>query len=231
MKINSKILSIPPYISTSWDQVSSLHTEQEEGYPLLVVTLETGARIEIPRLNLPLIELAFNMHTQYLNEEKATPAANSEQVLNISLPSIRLSSAHLENVATYLQHNDEEKESPDLPAEILNKVASLSKTVGINDPDILPKAEPHCNCPHCQIARAIQAGIQTEEENPETAEEEVRDEDLKFRTWDILQTADKLYRVSNPLDHQEHYSVYLGQPVGCTCGSKNCEHIQAVLKS
>ncbi|MGH2612567.1 MAG: hypothetical protein ACRDFB_05905, partial [Rhabdochlamydiaceae bacterium] len=62
-------------------------------------------------------------------------------------------------------------------------------------------------------------------------EEEVSDEDLKFRTWDIKQENDKLYSVTNPLDKKEHYNVFLGKPLGCTCGNKNCEHIQAVLKS
>jgi hypothetical protein len=35
----------------------------------------------------------------------------------------------------------------------------------------------------------------------------------------------------NPLDHKEHYNVFLGDPIGCSCGNNNCEHIQAVLKS
>ena len=64
-----------------------------------------------------------------------------------------------------------------------------------------------------------------------TVEEEITEDDLKFRNWDIRQTADKLYAVTNPLDENEHYSVFLGTPLGCTCGEKNCEHIRAVLNS
>ena len=37
--------------------------------------------------------------------------------------------------------------------------------------------------------------------------------------------------VTNPLDANEHYNVFLGDPIGCTCGQKNCEHIRAVLNS
>jgi hypothetical protein len=61
--------------------------------------------------------------------------------------------------------------------------------------------------------------------------EEVSDEDLKFRDWEIKQTAEQLYTVTNPLDANEHYNVFLGSPLGCTCGDKNCEHIRAVLTS
>jgi hypothetical protein len=61
--------------------------------------------------------------------------------------------------------------------------------------------------------------------------EEISDDDLKFRDWEIAQTEANLYSVTNPLDPSEHYSVFLGEPLGCTCGSKNCEHIKAVLKS
>ena len=62
-------------------------------------------------------------------------------------------------------------------------------------------------------------------------EEIVSDEELRFKTWEISQTNDKLYLVSNPIDANEHYSVYLGEPVGCTCGEKHCDHIRAVLSS
>jgi hypothetical protein len=65
----------------------------------------------------------------------------------------------------------------------------------------------------------------------EAKEELVSDDELKFRTWDISQSNEKLYIVSNPLDDHEHYSVYLGEPIGCTCGQKLCEHVRAVLNN
>ena len=42
---------------------------------------------------------------------------------------------------------------------------------------------------------------------------------------------DKLFTVINKLDQQEKYNVFLGEPVGCTCGKQGCEHMLAVLKS
>ena len=35
----------------------------------------------------------------------------------------------------------------------------------------------------------------------------------------------------DPLDPNEHYNVFLGTPLGCTCGEKDCEHIRAVLST
>ena len=78
----------------------------------------------------------------------------------------------------------------------------------------IPKAEPHCNCTYCQIARAIQAGSLELGEHDEV--EEVSEEDLKFRDWDIEQKSEEIYEVTNPIDQNEHYQVFLGNPVGCT---------------
>lgn len=132
------------------------------------------------------------------------------------------------NMGNLLQHNSEASDSPDMPKEVLDKIASISKTIGFENSDNLPKAEPHCNCMHCQIMRALH---EEKENDLVQMEEEISDHDLKFRDWDINQTGDKLYIVSNPLNSSEHYNVFLGNPVGCTCGERNCEHIRAVLNS
>ena len=67
--------------------------------------------------------------------------------------------------------------------------------------------------------------------NEREVEEDVRDDELQFEQWSISSAGDKLYNVVNRLDEQEKYRVYLGHPVGCTCGREGCEHILAVLKS
>jgi len=81
--------------------------------------------------------------------------------------------------------------------------------------------------------RAIQQGDEHPEQKKkqESLEEEVSAEDLKFRDWDIVQSGDDVYIVTNPLNAEEQYNVYLGNPVGCTCGQPNCEHIRSVLNS
>ncbi len=64
MKINDKILSIPPYISTSWSYVKSL---QMKG-PFLVITLMGGEAINIPNLKGDIIEQIFIAHANFLEK-------------------------------------------------------------------------------------------------------------------------------------------------------------------
>ena len=106
----------------------------------------------------------------------------------------------------------------------------MGKVLGIDTNTFnIPEGNPNCNCPYCQISRAIH-GIEHVNDSPVTDNEVTKDE-LTFREWNIDQKNDKLYSVTNPFNENEKYSVYLGDPIGCTCGKNNCEHILAVLKS
>lgn len=244
MKITPNILSIPPYISTSWKNIVSLHVDiQQSSSPSLVINLSNGAHISIPHLDPNSIEMIFAAHAKYLEMDEAPPkqsipSTSGQIAKDLGLPSVGFpidSSLNPDNMGAALQHNPDQADAPDLPSSMIEKITMLSKTVGITDPNMIPQPEPHCNCTHCQIARALQAGIEegSREEGTDSQEEEeiVSEEDLKFRTWDIHQTGDKLFIVQNPLDSKEHYSVYLGEPIGCTCGEKHCEHVRAVLSS
>jgi hypothetical protein len=242
MKINPKILSIPPFISTSWKNIASLHVENQYPHFILVVTLLNGTRIEIPHLEATMIESIFAAHTHFLEqEEKTSPSKFSlkgplnfqggihEQVISMEIP-LKSGLANMEQFGNFLQHNPDQADNPDLPLDVLEKITQLSQTLGIDDPNVVPKPEPHCNCMRCQIARAMHKGLGNAL-GQEAQEEIVSDEDLKFRTWDVAQTGEKLYIVSNPIDDKEHYNVYLGDPIGCTCGQAQCEHIRAVLNT
>lgn len=239
-KINHKILSLPPYVSTSWKNINTLHVKKIDGKSILVVVLHNGSNIEIPNLESAIVNQVFAAHTAFLEQEtqeqqseslkQYQPNQSSDTSFSIGIPFQTGGNAHtLDNFGAMLHHNPEQANSPDLPSEILHKIASISKTLGMDFEQMsIPKAEPHCNCTYCQIARAIQKGNfdQSEEQG-----EEVSDEDLKFRDWEIKQKSDQLYEVTNPLDKNEHYQVFLGHPIGCTCGEKNCEHIRTVLNS
>jgi len=222
MQINDKILSIPPYISTSWKNIVSLQVETKPSGLILIIELISGSRVEIPNLDRTAIDHIFKAHADYLDlgSKKNLPLPQS---LGLSFP---FPVPGMDGFTSVLQHNMEQANSPDLPPELVEKIRELAKTINIDDLSVIPKPEPHCNCPHCQIMRAMIGS-----EVSASVEEVVSDEDLKFRTWDIVQQADKIYIVTNPLDLKEHYSVFLGEPLGCTCGQKNCEHIQAVLHS
>lgn len=238
MKINHKILSLPPYISTSWKNVLSLHLEPHGEGHILVVGLVNGATITVPNLDKTILQSIFSAHEKHLEQENNTknvPASPGQVApmgptviglpINIDMDGID------QQMGSLLQHNAEAANSPDLPPEVLEKISTLAKVIGLENADTIPKAEPHCNCMHCQILRAMNAEEQPPAEPHEQVEEEVLDSDLKFRDWEIKQTAEKLYVVSNPLNSEEHYTVFLGTPLGCTCGEKNCEHIRAVLNS
>jgi len=218
MKINNKILSIPPYISTSWKNINSILVDQSGQ---LIILLHSNAKIIIPNLDKSIINVIFDAHAKYIeNEEKQKQKTDA-----FPIP-FKIGTEGLESLSANMQHNPAQSTAPDLPEELINKITSIVKVMGVEDPETMPKPEPNCNCVHCQIARAIR-GIKKGEED----EEEISEEDLKFRLWDIKQKGEKLYLVTNPLDKKEEYNVFLGEPLGCTCGSKNCEHIRAVLNS
>lgn len=227
IKITDKILSIPPYISTTWAHIAALHMKGST----LAVTLIDGDTLHIPNLDNETVHLIFQHHIIYLEKEQ-TPAINTDlsklkEVLEQGEPSIRLAfGSSIDGLGSMMQHNPNQANAPDLPAEILQKIGTIAKILSSTEELLLPKAEVGCNCFHCQIARALSPVSSSVSE-----EIEVSEEDLKFQQWVITQTGEKLYSVINRLDEHEKYNVYLGQPIGCTCGKQGCEHILAVLKS
>lgn len=233
MKINDKILSIPPYISTSWSYIKSL---QMKG-PFLVITLMGGESINIPNLKGDIIEQIFAAHANYLENRSENPKEQSgsftQTIFNPETTEMpfKLGIGSIDGLGNPLMHNPNQKDAPDIPKQILQKIATIAKIISPEDISAMPKAEPHCNCLHCQIARTINNVVDPAHTTHEEQEEVVKDDELAFQQWDVSQTGDNLYNVINRLDTQEKYSVYLGHPVGCTCGKSTCEHIVAVLKS
>jgi hypothetical protein len=227
MKINEKVLSIPPHISTSWLNVKALRVE--EG--ILIVSLYEGAEIKIPGLAQEAILLAFDFHQKAI-ESKVSPKGFSIQSIQAD-PTIRFGMVGMEQLGGAMQHSFEMRDAPPLPQEILSKVEAVAKVIAPEIKTDLPKAEPHCNCPHCQIARAIERGLHGEAPVIKHHEEEevVAIEELQFQQWEIEQTGHQLFSVTNKIDANEKYSVFLGHPVGCTCGKQGCDHILAVLRS
>ncbi len=239
MKINHQILSIPPYISTSWKNVAAISLDTRVEGPVLVIQLQQGHSIEIPHLDGPIMELIFAAYEKHLESPQTTLPTETSQTPSLfgggstsfAFP-FPIDASQIDNFPGLLQHNPEQSDAEDLPEEILDKIASVSKMLGVKDLQTLPQPEPHCNCMHCQIARAIHHALDASS-TPElevVPEEVVSDEELTFRMWDVEQMGEKLYSVKDP-DLKESFHVYLGDPIGCTCGEKNCEHIRAVLNS
>jgi hypothetical protein len=225
MKITPTILSISPYLSTTWDNITSLHSRNEKGSLTLIVHLQNLTTVEVPNLSQTELDAIFDAHAKF-TESKLTPRLpNLPSPFNFSLP--LKTDGPIGSLGSSMEHNPDQADLPPIPTEILKKIAMIAKAFGLEDASFLQKPEPHCNCTYCQICRSLQ----NNEENSSDSTDEVSEEDLTFRNWEIKQTDQKLYVVTNPLDSNEYYNVFLGSPIGCTCGSKNCEHIRAVLNS
>ncbi len=234
MKITTQILSLPPYISTTWGNVASLQVLNNETGPVLIVELVQGGRVAVPGLSLDLIHKIFAIHSNALEISSQVPSAPKGDLksLALNLP-IKMFGDSLEKMESLLQHNPDQADAEELPPEVVEKIGVFIQTLGLSDTTAVPNAEDGCNCTFCQIARAIHGALETEKQEATliSSEDPVSEDDLRFRSWDINQKGDKLYQVTNPLDQNEHYNVFLGEPIGCTCGMRNCEHVRAVLSS
>ena len=244
-KINHQFFIYPPYISTSWQYISSLFQENDS----LIVLLRNGSRVAIPSIDPPTLEQIFQSHREFLEidenrssslqetlDQKLGNTKGSTAASRISIPLLQIDGesdpSHLDSnpltggLGAAIQHNPKQSNAPDIPPQILTKLSAIAKILGPHSLEEWALPEPHCNCPYCQIIRALRRPL--EEKN---VEEPISESDLHFRLWNIEQTGDHLYTVSNPNDPNERYSVHLGTPIGCTCGQKNCEHVRAVLNS
>jgi len=222
MKITTTILSIPPYLSTTWKNVVSLHVREESGAFTLIVLLQNQMQVEVPGLDKMTVDEIFEAHARSAEEHAAPKTFNPlEGPFSFSVP--LKPEGPLDSLGSSMQHNPDQANLPPMPPEVLKKITMIARVFGLEDASALPKAEPDCNCVYCQVARSLHG--------EEPAIEEVTEADLQFRNWEVAQTAEQLYKVTNALDPNENYNVYLGTPIGCTCGSKNCEHIRAVLNT
>lgn len=237
MKISNKLISLPPHISTTWGNVTSLHYDDGQ----LLITLKDGKLVSIPSLDSDTVQRIFDAHAAYLenSSQEASPSPSSPKPKGkgLELPFQLMGKEGMGEMGSMLQHDPQQSGGPDLPASMLDKISAVAEVLSPDDPAMVPSPEVGCNCFHCQITRAIRRGMHLEEdevfeaESEGSLEEEVSEDDLRFREWDIEQKAEGIYCVTNPIDQSEHYLVHLKEPIGCTCGRERCEHIEAVLKS
>ena len=203
MQITPQILSIPPYLSTTWDNISVLKPESLGEIFSLTVILKNGDRVTVPSLTKSEISSIFEAHAKSV---ATLPQKQGGFIASINEP---------------LHHNPEQSDLPEIPPEVLGKISLLTKAFNLEGTSSFEElAQTNCNCIYCQMKRALTP-----------TEEKIDDLDLVFRDWEIKELSNNLYTVTNPLNLNEHYNVFLGEPIGCTCGHKNCEHIKAVLQS
>ena len=242
IKITDQIVFIPPYISTTWEAIASLHMDKET----LIICLKDGKEIAIPNLNPTLIEKIFSSHVAYLEKaetelqhqkEQPLPPRIAEMEHLLNQPFVKMSMGALEGIGQALQHNPQHKNLPPINDDVANKISALANAMSPDDIDALPDPETGCNCLYCQITRILKHGAPLKENLPDHPmiggheDESVTDEDLRFEQWIVEPMGEKVYLVTNKLDTNESYRVWLGDTIGCTCGKPNCEHIVAVLRA
>lgn len=212
MQFNDTFFSYPPYLSALWEQITAIAMNPSGK---LEFHLQNGEVITIPELTSEQTDLVFKAHAACLQKQQK-PEPNFPFRIGIAA----------QGITAPIQHNPKGNDVPELPAEIIEKIAQATKNLLPKEHLEEIKPEPHCNCTFCQIATLIHL--------PDEAlidGDAVTPEDLQFEQWEIKQTGEKLYSVTNKLDKMESYSVYLGQPFGCTCGKEKCDHILSVLRS
>lgn len=220
MAVTRRSLHLPPYISTSWKNVLSLHMEQDENGPVLVVTLVNGAQILIPTLEEPIVRQIFAIHSKVLEQDGPQSPDSPASQQDISAEGIF--SLDPGDFSMMMDHNAAQADAPPLPHELLGRIRQLSNLMGNEFVSTLPHPEPGCNCCHCQVHRALHHH-ETESRASEAAAPP---------KWLVENHGQgPLYRVTNSCDGHEHYDVTLGDTVACSCGNPGCEHIRAVLMS
>lgn len=237
MKLTPKIFSIPPYISTRWEFVLSLRVTDE----VLVVTLKDGTICTIPNLPKETIDQIFTLHTeaeesQDRERENLQPLLESMKTGFKDLMQMlsKLGSGSAGSLGKAIEHDPSNSNLPELPPDMIKKVQVLLNVIPKEDILSMPKNVPGCHCMYCQINRILRQSIESDEGGePDllSESEPVEEKDLQFSEWIVEPLEDKLYKVTSALNHTEEYRVFLGDPIGCTCGKPRCEHILAVLRS
>src|SRR3990167_7362648 len=113
MKITEKILSIPPYLSTTWKNIGSLSLKGV-GEWIVIVTLQNGLQVEIPHLDREAIDAIFEAHAKYAGE-----GASLNPPYTLTLPLKGDGMGSFELFSSSMQHNPEQSHLEPLPPELL----------------------------------------------------------------------------------------------------------------
>lgn len=248
MKINKKMISIPPYISTSWNYVDGLYMKGAT----LVITLFGGESVNVPGLKPEIIETIFAAHAESMEQEISQMSDAKAEQLMMGMPfgpslfsqtfpllgtgdtAFQFGISSMDGIGSAMEHNPSQADAPDLPLEILQKIGAIVKIVAPEEMISGATAFHDCNCPHCQITRALSAPLDESEMllYNECNECVAEPEPQILPRFEIQQTSADLFTVMDNEDaSQTEHKVFLGSPVSCTCGQEGCEHVIAVLKS
>ena len=134
MKITSHILSIPPYLSTQWKNIESLHMRPVGNLFTLVVLLNSQTQVEIPGLNKETIEEIFEAHAR--STEALPTNKNPSQgpfSFGVSFDGAKDGGLADFDFRNSLEHNPSQKDLPDIPDEIIKKIKLITKALNLED--------------------------------------------------------------------------------------------------
>ncbi len=249
-----KHFSIPLRFSANWSDVTAISFDNDE----LKICLNSGQEVFFKDLDLKTVDNIFKQHSKYISSlenqeasEKQTPQKKSNEapspteqtnqdhtfeVLQKGLKEVvsmtmKLGGSAIGELGAILEHNPAHAELPPLPQDMAERMKVLSNIIPKEDLEAMNPPIEGCNCLYCQIQRIIRNESSKTFETSPHEEDAVDDKELEFSEWQVTSIGDKLYSVVNKLDTNEEYRVFLGEPMGCTCGRPHCEHIVAVLRS
>ena len=199
--------------------------------------MRDASRVAVPHLSSQEVEQVFSAHAAFL--EAHTPyelRKAPDRPISFTQP-FRMQLGNLEQLGQVMEHNPAHSGLPPIPEESIDRIMALSKIISEEEILSMPPPENNCNCMYCQVTRALRKAILKEEELPDhpqaeiATDEKVEEEELRFEEWIVELIDDKKYLVTNKLDLEEKYTVSLNDPISCTCGRADCEHIVAVLRT
>lgn len=236
MKINSNVISIPPYITTSWENVNVINVEiDKDKKKILIISLESGDQIKIPELSdedIHNVTSSFESFIEKTSNEQNFVDHNSmisgltevfQQFINDGKTSqaTMSQSPGIGVVKVPLGHSALHSNMPIFDPESLRNIIKTIKAIG-EGRNLFEKGEYQecCNCIYCQACKFLQE---------EKTENELKEENLEFASsWNVEEVNSNEYLVSNK-ENNSTFNVKLEPSVACSCGSNKCEHIRIVL--
>lgn len=228
MKINKNMLSIPPYITTTWDNITCVQAcVVQDEFVDIKICLADGEKVEVPHVPEKIFNKIRDEYEKFIESSSInTPAdlggiasgiADIFQGANRELPAI----GRGENVGVIgfpvSGHPRQHHEAPVLGKEALRQI---TKTLGEKafEGEYITK----CNCIYCQSCRFVQ-----DKKNKESGEKPLEFSDA----WLVEEVGTDKFIVRDKMKESNVFTVYLKPKIICSCGSNVCEHIKATLFS
>lgn len=215
------------------ERKSGRKTQKKEKLEQAASRLELLKKLQSEKGRLPaaqlkeLLESSSSMNLSHLADQALSRSGPMEDMIVFSTEQAALP----QSTMLLMRHDPAAGNASILPKELLRKIRSFSKKI-LSQKELATTQEavPGCHCPFCQITRAIEEGIQSDELTLKEGEEIVSDEELRFEKWRVLDLGDESFELTDPCAPDHSYRVQIQPEIQCSCGQTGCEHIVTILK-